>query len=486
MGGPPPNITINPSLPPQETRERDFLGIETASQDHKQGRRVQWPQDVVNQVVVPMGSLEVEGEGNQKEEHEKDEEERDASSDRGLRIDDIPESLERVENEGEASRPAVFVPEGEREGMPTSLEEEERAKGIVRAYASGLKGMWSTSMRRRRVQEGEGSEKVENEGELEISQDFAANTKREEEEDGTQSAAALANTGILTALMALQQQEAELEASSGPNSLASTPAPSTPGSPTLSDHDAQLSYPIEELSDDEEEREKFIAKLRAKRATKNALHATSAAVSHKGKSAAKAGFNFATGGHFRGGGGGHDRGRNLSASQRAHSTSTLHSLAEESPSRSRGSSPSGRSSPRALSPRRHYPASLHENPSASTPHRSRSSTSLAAHHRSHSANSLAPSLSRERARPSSTSLHKLISRSSSPSPPPSPGLYVPYQARFTTELSKRVRKLGDRLGLELETERTRPSAARSGGGVFAGLITSTVSSFFLVPFEVII
>ncbi|GAA5958546.1 hypothetical protein JCM3765_006670 [Sporobolomyces pararoseus] len=473
MGGPPPNLTIDPSLPPLETRdkdERDSLGIETAPQDPKQGRRVQWPQDVVNQVVVPMGSPEVEGD--KKEEHEKEEE--DASSDQGFRIDDIPESLDRERNEEERARPAVFVPEGEREGMPTSLEDEERAKGIVRAYASGLKGMWSTSMRRRRAQGEEGEEKLENEGEGKVSQDFAANDNNKKEEEDTQSATALASTGILTALMALQQQEAELEATSLPNSLSSTPAPSTPGSPTLSDSDGQVLLPVEELSDDEEEREKFIAKLRAKRATKNALHATSAAVSHKGKSAAKAGFNFATGGHFRGGGaGGHDRGRNLSASHRAHSTSTLHSLAEESPSRSRGSSPSGRSSPRALSPRRHYPASLHENPSASTPHRSRSSTSLAAHHRSHSANSLAPSLSRERARPSSTSLHKLISRSSSPSPPPSPGLYVPYQARFTTELSKRVRKLGDRLGLELETERTRPSAARSGGGVFAGLITST-------------
>lgn len=38
-----------------------------------------------------------------------------------------------------------------------------------------------------------------------------------------------------------------------------------------------------------------------------------------------------------------------------------------------------------------------------------------------------------------------------------------------------VKKIGDRLGLELETSSTRPSAARSGAGVFGGLMLSTVS-----------
>ncbi|GAA5833609.1 hypothetical protein JCM3766R1_002588 [Sporobolomyces carnicolor] len=475
VGGPSPpkDLTIDPSLPPRDEGGRDALGIDPAAQDQKQGRRVQWPRDVVNQVSIPMDPEADGGEGTPAGEGDKEIVE---DSDRGYRIDDIPGELESAPNDQDQARPPVFVPEGEREGLPSTsagdgADEEERARGIVRAYASGLKGMWSSSTRRRRVLGGEADpDQLGNGGEGSAAEDghelHAGDSRKSEDESAT---AALSSAGILTALMALQQQEAELASSSLPNSTSSTPAPSTPGSPTLSDTEMH-SFPIEELSEDEEEREKFIAKLRAKRATKNALHATSAAVSNKGKSAAKAGFNFATGGHFRGG---HDRGRNLSASSRAHSTSTLQSLAEESPSRSRGSSPSGRLSPRAVSPGRKYAASLHEKPSSSTPHRSRSSTSLAAHHRSHSANSLAPSLSRERARPSSTSLHKLISRSSSPSPPPSPGLYVPYQARFTTELSKRVRKLGDRLGLELETERTRPSAARSGGGVFAGLITST-------------
>ncbi|GAA6010558.1 hypothetical protein JCM11491_002968 [Sporobolomyces phaffii] len=414
---------------------------------------------------------EDEGAGGKAEEAAKDRASED-DSDRGFRIDDIPEPEARAGNEEDRVRAPVFVPEGEENGLPTTatdgMDGEERAKGIVRAYATGLKGIWSTSIRRRRADGGAVEPEAEKENHEIIGE---GSGERDQPKDGHEevTSAALSNAGILTALMALQQQEAEL-AGSLPNSTASTPAPSTPSSPTPSDGDAHHYPPLEELSDEEEEREKFIAKLRAKRATKNAMHATSAAVSNKGKSAASAGFHFATGGHFRGGG--HDRGRNFSASNRAHSSSTLASLVEESPSRSRASSPDDGSSSRALSPHRPYARSLQEK-SDPTPHRSRSATSLAAHHRSHSATSLAPTLSRERTRPSSTSLHKFVSRSSSPSPPPSPGLYVPYQARFTTELSKRVRKLGDRLGLELETERTRPSAAQSGGGVFAGLITST-------------
>ncbi|GAA5907072.1 uncharacterized protein JCM6883_006129 [Sporobolomyces salmoneus] len=462
-----PSATENDPTSTTSSHKRDLLGSDPSTLGHEQDARVRSSRNVVDQVSIPMPQEEAGRGGSEGEEREKE----DGSDRTGYRIDDIPDSLDNGgKEEIDRVRPPVFVPEGEREGLPNSQVEEERARNIVRAYASGLKNMWSGSIKRRRVNSEGRNEGGGKENEHFRGHDFVKQEEDKQEEDDKQAQTdELVNAGILTALMALREQEAELANSSRPNSSSSTPAPSTPGSPTPSDSDRHL-LPLEDLSDDEEEREKFIAKLRAKRNTKNALHATSTAVTNKGKSAAKAGFNFATGGHFRGG---HDRGRNLSASNRALSTSTLQSLAEETPTRSRESSLSGRTSPRALSPQRHYPASLQEKPSSTTPVRSRSSTSLAAHHRSHSANSLAPSLSRERTRPSSTSLHKLISRSSSPSPPPSPGLYVPYQARFTTELSKRVRKLGDRLGLELETERTRPSAARSGGGVFAGLITST-------------
>ncbi|GAA5875113.1 hypothetical protein JCM16303_005013 [Sporobolomyces ruberrimus] len=471
MGGSNPNLDLEstPDTPRDQgfSTRRDSLGIGGTTLETKQSRHVQWPSDVIEHVTVPMGT-EGGGEGEQAKE-EKDRIKEEEGSIKGFRIDDLPSPTERPRDEEDRYRAPVFVPEGESEGLPSTFspngaeDGEEKAKGLVRAYTTGLKGMWSGSVRRRRTNGQTKEEQGENDG---SSAAEAGNDgpERTEEEDSTEPAP-LTSAGILTALMALQQQEAEL-AGSLPNSSSSTPAPSTPGSPTLSDSDHHL-LAMDEGSDDEEERERFIAKLRAKRATKNTLHATSNAVSQKGKSAASAGFHFATGGHFRGG---QERGRNFSAASRAHSSSTLASLVEESPARSRGSSPSGRSSPRALSPQRPHSTS---DAVDRAPPRSRSSTSLAAHHRSHSANSLAPTISRERVRPSSTSLNRLVSRSSEPSPPPSPGLYVPYQARFTTELSKRVRKLGDRLGLELETERTRPSAARSGGGVFAGLITST-------------
>jgi len=480
MGGPPPDLVINPTLPPLPQPDPDHHhqdnSVERDTYPPKENRHVQWSQDgVVDHVSVQMDLAVSRGEGGQQERKEKRGEASEASSDLDYRIDDIPSPVDGGGNEEERARAPVFVDEREENGLPTEEEVEGKAKGIMTAYTTGLKGLWETSLRRRPTKK-EGEETGEDEG-------AGANRRIDEEEEDDHvgvirsepAPTTAANLGILTALMALQQQEAEL-ASSLPNSTTSsanpTPAPSTPGSPTLSDTDNHQQS-IDDFSDDDEyEREKFIAKLRAKRATKNSLHVTSNVVTNVGKSAAKGGFHFATGGHFRGG---TDRGRNLSASGRAHSTSTLRSLAEESPSRSKASSLSDQSSSRALSPHRSHPDTPLESVEGRPPQRSHSASSLAQHHRSRSATSLAPTLTRERARPSSTSLHKLISRSSSPSPPPSPGIYVPYQARFTTELSKQVRKLGDRLGLELETERTRPSAARSGGGVFAGLIASTVS-----------
>ncbi|GAA5930348.1 uncharacterized protein JCM15063_004781 [Sporobolomyces koalae] len=454
MGGP-AEERISTSVPPHSDPPVDFTGIDHSTPAARSSRKVQWPQDVEEHVAVPNASAD--GPMDEIPEEEKE----SANSIRDFRIDDIPERDERIDEYEDRPKAPVFVPEGEREGLPAATDEAERARGIISTYSTGMRAMWSRSAHRRRAKRREDTD----DGHERDASTTATSTSGDAET--ADSGTVPLNVGVLTALMALQQDEAEL-AQSLPNSAASTPAPSTPGSPTASETDVHA--PLDDLSDDEYERERFIAKLRAKRATKNSLHATSTAVSQAGKTAASAGFRFATGGHFRPVSG-HDRSRNLSASDRAHSTSTLASLVEESPSRSRASAPSNHSSPRGLSPNR----SLRDLPQevSTLPKRSRSSATLATHHRSRSSTSLGMELNQERRRPASTTSHKPASRASSPSPPPSPGLYVPYQPRFTTELSKHVRKLGDRLGLELETERTRPLAARSGGGVFAGLIAST-------------
>ncbi|GAA6059552.1 hypothetical protein JCM10212_000608 [Sporobolomyces blumeae] len=315
-------------------------------------RRVQWPEEVAQHVAISTQAGV--------EEHGTEEPRADREDERNLRVDDIPPALIRGMSD-ERTKAGIFIPAGEEHGLPSpsvdagqragSRNLEDRAKGIVRMYASGLRGVWDRQARKRH-----GKERDEAGANAGLDDENAAERGHEAETPTMETPAV--GAGILSALMALQQQEEEILRSltnSAASSQVNTPAPSTPGSPTLSDV-GDTPRVFEDLPEDPNEAEE-------------------------------------------------DR--------------------------------------------------------------------LSSHDRSRSSTSLAPSLSRQRARPSSSSLHRLISRSSSPSPPPSPGLYVPYQARFTTEFNKRVRKLGDRLGLELETERTRPSAARSGGGVFAGLIAST-------------
>lgn len=48
-----------------------------------------------------------------------------------------------------------------------------------------------------------------------------------------------------------------------------------------------------------------------------------------------------------------------------------------------------------------------------------------------------------------------------------------------------VKKLGEKVGLDLDSVRTRPDAARNGGGVFGGLIASTVSRMSLTRNQLI-
>ncbi|CEQ42530.1 SPOSA6832_04370, partial [Sporobolomyces salmonicolor] len=386
----------------------------------KPPRRVQWNEQAVNEVDPnPAASEESKGsdeKGSGAASKEERRDEADPFNDRSA-VDDVPLPFTRDKSRRGrlarllspvADRLGVFVDPLERDGLPsvpaprdegkgTTGPNDKRAEGLVRSNLTGKLGFFKgLSKRRQAIRQIRQREDDENAPTLEEKQ---GREQQGAATDGQDRA------GILSALLALQRGGRELvktrswSAASAASSLA-PPAPS-----------------IDDSSDDEWERERFISRLRAKRAGKNALHATSSAVSSAGKQAAGSALHLATGGHFRGS---HDRGRNLSASSR--------------------------------------------NPSMSSMHRSRSFTSLP------------EKSSRHRPLPSTSSLRQLVSReSSSPpasSPPHSLGLHVPHRGGLRSELSKRVRKLGDKLGLELDTERTRPNAARSGAGVFGGLVTS--------------
>lgn len=82
-------------------------------------------------------------------------------------------------------------------------------------------------------------------------------------------------------------------------------------------------------------------------------------------------------------------------------------------------------------------------------------------------------------------LVRTVSRTSTPSPPPSPGLHRPRVIKPSSLVSKQLRRLGGHLGLEVDTVDTRPDAARSGAGVFGGLVMSTVSLSRASPFSAI-
>lgn len=438
----------------------------------------------------------------------------DPFSDR-WRLDDVPLSLaggqdDGALNGGGGGAPAVqvWVDPLERDGLPSAAaleggegalaanESEDKAQGLVSAYARGAVGLWEglrqrrasiSAMRHREEDEDEKGTRPDDELRSPVAADDAA-------------PALDVTPGILGALFALQQQEAALASRGGDDSASSsavpTPAPSTPSSPSL--YPLTTSSPLAhdfdlDSSDDEVERERFIAKLRAKRASKNALHAASHSVAKTSKHAAGAALRFAVGGKG-------ERGRTMNSSGRPHS------YTDRSGSQSRGSSPTA-SSP-ALSPARR-PASVTSSASGGAESRAPSSPALSAHDRTRSSASLvqlksdAPAsttthptadLSARHRSHSHNTLSRLVSHASasppaspaSPSPasPSSPtalvGVAVPHKPKLTSEFNRRVRKVGDRLGLEWETSRTRPNAASSSAGVFGGLMLGAVRPSFLL------
>ncbi|TKA53870.1 hypothetical protein B0A53_03660 [Rhodotorula sp. CCFEE 5036] len=303
------------------------------------------------------------------------------------------------------------------------------------------------------------------------------------------------STGILAALMALQKEEHALSDNSNPGSAGSSAVPTpltsrdpspvaTPRSPlspvSPTSPGSQHSAATADLTDDEEayERERFIAQLRQKRASKNALHHASASVAHVSKHAAGAAIGWALHPHHHhphhGGGG--ERGRSATPK----SGTAKNSRRAASATRSQASSPSASSvnlSPLQGPASPSSAVSVLDMPAAATP-------LLSAEQRSQSAASLVHLASQ--ADPPSSSAHHVprahshttLSRLVPPHSPSSPvplGVAVPHRPKLSSELNKRVRRLGDRLGLELETSRTRPDAAQSAAGVFGGLVLSTAT-----------
>ncbi|GAA6013508.1 hypothetical protein JCM10207_008874 [Rhodosporidiobolus poonsookiae] len=401
------------------------------------------------------------------------------------RVDDIPISLVGGQDDGAldglvsaaTQKLEVYVDPLERDGLPSlpageaqasaeKQEAEHTAQGIIQASTGGF-GLWDGLRKRRNSIRKLGENDREDDEKIERA------APRSFVDEAPSIAPAPGGPGILAALIALQREEAALAADTPASSAFPTPNSSAPNSPHLSPADPYL-----DDSSDDEERERFLERRRLKRASKNAVHHASSSVVHASKHAASSAFHAATGGAFRGGAG--ERGRTFGPASRSGSTSTLSALSEEqSQSRSRSRSrASPASSTRPLSPDQRSQSSLSSpslnGPSSPTsplsaPPLSASSPSFPTHQRSQSSSAV-PRIT------STVSLSRLSAGSRSPpTSPVEPGVHVPHRAKLTSELTKRVRKLGDRLGLELETEKSRPAAARSGAGVFGGLVLGTAA-----------
>lgn len=447
----------------------------------------------------------------------------DPFSDR-FRLDDVPISLESSAQDGTlqgvvqpvVQKLDVWTDPLETDGLPSLpvasgqandeeaailKEADEQARGLVQ----GATAFWGTIRKRRdsirKMRE------LESGGPVPLVDNATAADKRApdpplqplatltEVDPHVEAGPPAPSTGILAALMALQKEEHALSDNSNsgsagssalptpltsrdPSPVATPRSPLSPVSPTSPG--SQHSAATADLTDDEEayERERFIARLRQKRASKNALHHASASVAHVSKHAAGAAIGWALHPHHHhhhhGGGG--ERGR--SAAPKGGTPKNNRRAA--SATRSQASSPSASSvnlSPLQGPTSPSSAVSVLDMPAAATP-------LLSAEQRSQSAASLVHLGSR--AEPPSSSAHHVprahshttLTRLVPPHSPPSPvplGVAVPHRPKLSSELTKRVRRLGDRLGLELETSRTRPDAAQSAAGVFGGLVLSTVS-----------
>ena len=228
---------------------------------------------------------------------------------------------------------------------------------------------------------------------------------------------AAAGGGILSALIALQQQQQQQQSatSSGVNTPTSLAPSRLSTAANSSDED-----------EDEEERLKFIAKLREKRARQGVIGNAAGHVAGAGKS---------VGGVVMGGAGAIAGG----AASGAHSVVT------------------GASSAFKFGSKAHSRAHSQDTSAEATPG-PRSSFAI-----------MNRSQSRANSNPGSPPI--------SPIEPsrPSPSGQQKKKRTFVGETASHLRKIGNQLGLDIETEHSRPAAARSGAGVFGGLMLSTAN-----------
>lgn len=327
----------------------------------------------------------------------------------------------------------VWVDPNERDGLPTTAGDpqassEKRAKALMRVYTRGAIGFLK---QRKTGRPGDSFKSGKGAG-----QDVENGPAESE------IPPLAANGGILAALIALNSQPDSLPGSTNPSpghSTATTPGGTPlPGSPVDSDD-----------SDDEAERERFLAKQRARRAGKNSFHATSAVLAGATKSAAASAYSLATTGSARP--------RSVDGDRPYRRTLSAHNLGPLGGSHLRSTSPS---------PPPSRPASLYAH------HRSRSQVSLQEHF-GHSS----PPTSPVKKSFSSSALSNLVA--SAESPPSNSGSRgrQPRGSQSGGGVAKQLRRLGGHLGLEVDSPASRPDAARSKAGVFGGLVASTVRDF---------
>lgn len=331
----------------------------------------------------------------------------------------------------------VYVDPSETDGLPTTKDahaaSEAQAKALAKAYTSGGLGF----LKRRKAGKATADFKS-GRGEGRSAEEGIA-------EPATPQLAA--SGGILAALIALNAPSDTPPGSADP-SPGHTPGHSTPTTPGGS---PRLTSPRDsDDSDDEVERERFFERRRAHRASKNALHVNSAAVAGVTKSAFSIAARTARPRSVDGGG---DRPFRRSLSSSNLATTSYYRATSPSPTRNSTLQPS---------------------------QRSQSQTTLSTHFGG-GGGQLSPPLvsptSPVHKSFSSSALSNLVasaSRPSTPSPPPSPGLHRPRVVKPGANVAKQLRRLGGHLGLEVDTTATRPDAARSGAGVFGGLVMSTV------------
>ncbi|GEM11063.1 hypothetical protein Rt10032_c13g5080 [Rhodotorula toruloides] len=347
------------------------------------------------------------------------------------RLDDVPVSLVGGEAVGAiegivdpvVEKLEVWVDPLERDGLPSlpstsagqdaAVESEEKAKGLVGQYTTGAMGLWEgLRQRRASISRMRRFEEDVFEGRAGSPRDLGTSDEESQTGSPTVPSAPQGNAGILAALIALSQQEAAGGLGSASGSVSSSAIPTPISSVPPSPTLPPTPGFDYESSDDEYERER----VQPRQAERRDIWEVDEGYERREIDFALKGF--------------------VADSFFARLISTT-------------------------------PASLDSSDS-----RHSRSGSTKPPHRSHSSNTLSRLLS-------SNSTSRLSSTSSPPLSPTSPtapvGIAIPHRAKLSSELSKRVRKLGDRLGLELETERTRPKAARSEAGVFGGLVLGATS-----------